>query len=202
MIALDKNPGVRPIGIGEILRRIVGKAVGWVLNPDIQKVAGPLQVSTGLKGGAESAIHAMKDIFNTEGCDGVILVDASNAFNSLNRRVALHNIRIICPPFATIIINMYRKPVRLFLPGGREILSQEGTTQGDNLAMSFYGLAIKPIVDKLREIVQQVIQIWLADDATGAGKLAVLKIWWDLIIEEGPKYGYYVNEDKLVELSN
>ena len=40
------------------LRRIVGKTINWVLNPDIQQAAGPLQVSTGLKGGAEAAIHA------------------------------------------------------------------------------------------------------------------------------------------------
>ena len=196
LIALDKNPGVRPIGIGEILRRIVGKAIGWVLNPDIQLAAGPLQVSTGMKGGAESAIHAMNKIFNSEGCDGVILVDASNAFNVLNRRVALHNIQIICPPLATAIINMYRKPACLFLAGGKVILSQEGTTQGDNLAMSFYGLAIKPLMEKLRSLIGGVSQVWLADDATGAGKISALKSWFDLIRSEGAKYGYHVNQDK------
>ena len=35
LIPLNKNPGVRPIGVGETLRRIIGKAIGWVLKNDI-----------------------------------------------------------------------------------------------------------------------------------------------------------------------
>ena len=45
-----------------------------------------------LKGGAEAAIHSMKELFGMEKNDVVILVDASNAFNCLNGKVALHNI--------------------------------------------------------------------------------------------------------------
>ena len=196
LIPLNKNPGVRPIGVGEILRRIIGKAIGWVLNSDIQEAAGPLQASAGLKGGAEAAIHVMRDIFNEESTDGVILVDASNAFNSLNRQVALHNIQYICPPFATVLINTYRMSSRLFVTGGREISSQEGTTQGDNLAMAFYGLATKPLLEQLKIRVNKIKQVWFADDATGAGGLHSLKEWWDLAIELGKKIGYYVNESK------
>ena len=99
LIPLNKNPGVRPIGVGEVLRRIIGKCVGWVLKKDIQEAAGPLQTATGLQGGAEAAIHSMKLIFENEDTEAVILVDASNAFNSLNRQAALHNIRIVCPQF-------------------------------------------------------------------------------------------------------
>ena len=128
LMPLDKNPGVRPIGISEVTRRIVGKCISWVLRKDIQQAAGPLQAATGLQEGAEAAIHLMKLIFEQDSTDGVILMDASNAFNSLHRKAAPHNIRIICPEFSTVLINIYRLPVRKFIQGGEEILSVEDTT--------------------------------------------------------------------------
>ena len=81
LIPLDKNPGVRPIGVGEVLSRIVGKCIGWVLKEDIQPAAGPLQTATGLQTGAEAAIHSMRCMFEDDQTDAVILVDARNAFN-------------------------------------------------------------------------------------------------------------------------
>ena len=196
LIPLNKDPGVRPIGVGEILRRIIGKAVSWVLKLDVQKAAGPLQAATGLKGGAEAAIHAMREIFQHDETDAIILVDASNAFNRLKRMTALHNIQYLVPEFATILINTYRQPSRLFVTGGKELSSKEGTTQGDNLAMAFYALATVPLQDFLRRFESFVQQVWLADDATGAGKLTNLRKWWDIISTEGPKSGYYVNAPK------
>ena len=82
----------------------------------------------------------MKLIFEQDSTDGVILIDASNAFNSLNRKAALHNIQIICPEFSTVLINTYQLTVLMFIQVGEEILSVEDTTQGDILAMSFYAL--------------------------------------------------------------
>ena len=138
----------------------------------------------------------MKEIFDQEGTDGVILVDAENAFNKLNRQVALHNIQYLCPNFATVLINTYRLPARLFLVGGGEIPSIEGTTQGDTLAMPFYGISLRPLINKLNHQWTQVHQVWLADDATGAGSLSNLKKWWKLVEEEGKKYGYVVKPSK------
>ena len=173
----------------EVLSRIIGKTIFWSLGEDIQEAAGPLQVATGLKGGAEAAIHAMKSIFHNDATDAVILVDAENAFNKLNRMVALHNIQYLCPSLATVLINTYRRPARLFIVGGGEIPSEEGTTQGDTLAMAFYGISVKPLIDKLHHVIATVKQVWFADDATGAGRLRALREWCDLIIKEGKKYG-------------
>ena len=97
---------------------------------------------------------------------------------------------------ATVLINTCWNPSRLFITGSDEILSKEGTTQGDNLAMSFYDLGTKPLLDKLSDQVPQVKQVWLADDASGPGRLNELKDWRDIIISEGQKIGNYVNESK------
>ena len=105
LIPLDKNPGVRPIGIGEVLRRIVGKSIITILKPEILQSAGNLQLCAGQLGGCEAAVHAMGEIFDEDECEAVLLVDATNAFNSINRSVMLHNIKLICPALATFVEN-------------------------------------------------------------------------------------------------
>ena len=50
--------------------------------------------------GIEAAVHAARQAFDSAECE------ATNAFNSLNRQVALYNIRRLCPPIATILVNM------------------------------------------------------------------------------------------------
>ena len=51
LIPLDKNPGLRPIGVGEILRRIAGKVVVYVIREDIILSVGSLQVCAGHEAG-------------------------------------------------------------------------------------------------------------------------------------------------------
>ena len=43
----------------------------------------------------------------------------------------------LCHPFATILTNTYRMASNLFIDG-TSLLSREGTTQGDPLAMPMY----------------------------------------------------------------
>ena len=193
LIPLSKNPGVRPIGICETLRRIICKAALLATKADIQSAAGPLQVCAGHEAGCEAAIHAMQEIFADEETEGVLLVDAKNAFNSLNRGVALHNCRVLCPSLAPILINMYRNNADLFV-AGVSIASQEGTTQGDPLAMAMYALGILPLIRAVA--TQGAKQVWYADDATASGQLTNIRNWWDQLTTDGPSFGYHVNNEK------
>ena len=193
LIPLDKRPGVRPIGVGEVLRRIVGKAVLVVVGPDVQSAAGSLQLCAGQTCGIEAAVHAMRDIFQQDSSEAVLLVDAKNAFNTLNRQVALRNISVLCPAISRILINTYREPVSLFVDG-EVMLADEGTTQGDPLAMAMYALATVPLINATA--TPETNQVWFADDATSGGRLKTLRQWWDLLCEHGPDYGYNVNPPK------
>ena len=188
LIPLKKDDnGTRPIGVGEVLRRIVGKSITKVLRDDIQHACGAIQTCSGIQSGIDSAVHAMHNFYQEDWCEVVLLVDADNAFNSLNRKYALENIKQLCPSIYRYIHNTYQKDSKLFLEDGSEILSQEGTTQGDSVAMAMYGIGIRPLIDNLAELCEenQLGQIRYAADSGGAGKLLKLKSWLDMLIKMG-----------------
>ena len=146
LIPLDKSPGVRSIGVGEVLQRVIGKAILRVLKSDILNVTGYQQLCTGLESGCEIAVHAVVDLFEEDASHRLIQIDASNVVNSINQTVILHNVRILCPEIATYINNCNMKPSRLFITDGKEISSNDGTTQGDPIAMGMYALGLMSLL--------------------------------------------------------
>ena len=103
-------------------------------------------------------------------------------------------------PIATILKNSYNTPARLFVAGGGEISSDEGTTQGDPLSMVFYALATLPLVQALQVVHPTVRQTWYADDSGAGGQLTRLRGWWDSVEEQGKLYGYNTNPEKTLLL--
>ena len=199
----DGNPGVRPVGVGEILRRIVGKVVVKNIKEDIIEAAGPLQTCAGLESGIEASIHAMRKIFEKEETEAVLLVDAENAFNNLNRKAALHNIKEICPPFFRYLSNTYQTPSKMIINDQVKVdhvLSEEGSTQGDVAAMGMYAVGIRPLINILNEGTDSSLcqQVWYADDSSAAGQLKEMRKWWDILNMAGPKFGYFPKPSKTI----
>ena len=202
LIPLDKNPGVRPIGVGEVLRRIIGKTLVHLIKGDIIQSAGTLQTCSGLEGGLEAAVHAMADKFNHDSCQGMLLVDATNAFNSLHREQALDEIAERCPVFHQYLRNTYQDPAKMYVStldsrDGHFIASEEGCTQGDTCAMPFYGIATRPIIDALSSECS-ASQVWYADDSACTGNLQDIQKWWTHLCAMGPEYGYHPNAAKTI----
>ena len=99
-----------------------------------------MQLCLGQRVACEAAVHALSSMFSEYDSDAILLVDADNAFHQINQNVMLHNIRIICPIIATYVINSNNREARLFISGGEEITSAEGTTQDDPTIMPIYAI--------------------------------------------------------------
>ena len=76
---------------------------------------------------------------------------------------------------------------------GETITSEEGTTQGDPLAMVMYAIGILPLIQRLNHEVKQV---WYADDATAGRQIDRLRDWWNNVLKFGPEYEYFANPTK------
>ena len=131
--------------------------------------------------------------------DAVLLIDAENAINSKNLKVMLHYLKFICPIIATYIINCCATPSKLFIVGGGEILSSEGTTQS-NPAMGVYALGILPLIRFLLEFINlnemNAKEVVFADDFSVAGSLNSINDYWDKLTAIGPKQSYFPEHTK------
>ena len=105
------------------------------------------QLCLGQKFGIEFAIHTLRDQYSKTSANTVLLIDAENAFNSLNRKLALKNIENTCPSLLTAIKNSY--PTHLncsltkknlpWLSGFKQVFKAftRGRTQRDIILTSF-----------------------------------------------------------------
>ena len=50
----------------------------------------------------------------------------------------------------------------------------------------------------MKEIRPLCNQVWYADDATGCDTFAKLRVWFDALLEKGPKYGYFPKPEKCI----
>ena len=61
LVALPKNNGgLRPIAVGEVLRRLVSKCVLDTMGSEVRDRLEPIQVGVGTRGGCEATAHAAR----------------------------------------------------------------------------------------------------------------------------------------------
>ena len=87
IISLDKQPGVRLVGVGEMWRNLFANIVLKVTVPEATMACQDDQLCAGLKAGIDSAIHGVQALWDENlSTDewGVLLVDAKNTFNDSN----------------------------------------------------------------------------------------------------------------------
>jgi hypothetical protein len=121
---MDKFPGVRPIGIGDVWRRLVAKCVITGAGHLATTSCGSDQLCAGLRAGTDSVIHGVSTLYNeledSDSDSGFLLIDANNAFNEINHINMLWTIRHEWPAGARFAFNCYNYHSLLIVrnPGG------------------------------------------------------------------------------------
>ena len=185
LIPLNKNLGVRSTDVGEVLRWVAGKLIMYIAKKDLRVAAGSVQVCAGQETGLEAAIYAIYDVYQQDETEAVLLVDADNAFNSINRKAMLHNVSITCPLITTFIATCYMEPARTFVAGNHKITSRESKTHEDPTAMGTYALGVTPLIHFLSEFIfineHRSKEVVFADNFTVVGKASKIKAYLDIL---------------------
>ena len=83
------------------------------------------------------------------------MVDAENAFNSLNRIAALWNACVLWPRCSQFLFNTYQGWAALVVHSTQlQLYSKEGVTQGDSLSMLMYAVSSLPLSSSLEDPVR------------------------------------------------
>ena len=170
MIAIEKTEKeFRPVGIGEIIKRVIAKVVARAIRDEVKEVTGSRQCS-GLEGACEAAVKAMDQMYK-EG-KVVIVLDAENAYNNLKRNGAMRTAARELPEAYQILKNFYENPIKAHY-NGKSFLIEEGTVQGCPLSTAMYDLGVQPLAKEME--TAGIVQIWMVDDLAAAGKPEELK---------------------------
>jgi hypothetical protein len=169
-----KGGGVRPIAIGETLRRLVGKVI-CIRDKKIIPVAMDAlhQMGVGTAGGLEAGIAAarwkLQDLADNGDESRIMLkVDLRNAFNNAHRSSFLKESADRLPSVYPWAAWLYSRESTL-IGVGFTIPSQQGAQQGDPLGPLLFSLGLAPLHHAICERCPDVWQAWYLDDASFIG---------------------------------
>lgn len=192
LIALVKKDTThRPIAVGDTLRRLAAKLLSAAHRKQIRTV---LESASQVGVGTPSAIDGICLSIRRLAPEHVLKIDLVNAFNRTNRQAIFNACAAECPSLLPYAIMVYGNRPRLFL-GSHEILSADGTQQGDPLASILFSLVLAHCISKFNHAGIS-FKAWYLDDGSIAGTPESLRAFLDFLIAEGPAYGLHVNINK------
>lgn len=188
-----KDGGIRPIAVGNTIRRITAKICCQYYRDSLGATLRPTQLGFGTKGGCEAAVHATRTyINNNAGTSKVLLkIDFRNAFNTLERDIILECFKAQAPKMYKYMWQCYAKPSLLFF-GDKTINSQVGAQQGDPAGPLAFCLGVHPITTDLKS----ELNLWYLDDGTIAGEPDTVLDDLNNIIDNCKHLGLQINPSK------
>ncbi|KAA8496275.1 Retrotransposable element [Porphyridium purpureum] len=182
LIPLRKpDGGVRPIAIGEIFRRVLGRLAVTSLAHDAVETLAPDQYGVGRMAGLEAMVMRTRLAVLENPGWGVLKVDISNAFNTVRRPAFMRLVQAQFPHLWPLVRTCYASPAPL--RAGKHVLkSESGVQQGDPLAPLLFSLALhRQTRDITHAPGQALVQCWYLDDGAIAGPVHSLVAFLEVL---------------------
>ena len=194
-----KDNSLRPIAIGNLLRRVVAKCFSSALAQQAANLLAPNQLGVGVRGGAEAIAHAVTEAVKNHPSNWVLQVDLVNAYNSVDRGVVLEEVASHFPECLSWAETCYGSSSWLKF-GDSTITSATGLHQGDPLAGLLFCLVVKTVVDAIEtEVATLILNAWYLDDGHIIGTTEELARVVDIIVREGEPRGLTLSRAATVQ---
>ena len=169
LVAISKpNGGVRPIAVGETLRRLAAKCVHEATLAAVSNYLLPTQVGVKVPNAAELVARKVKAWRQEAQPEEVIVqVDIRNAFNSLDRTTLLREVCQRVPALYPYAHACYSNPATLF-GHGFQLDSSCGVQQGDVCGPALFAIAVQRTILDLSAL-NLSFQFWYLDDGILCG---------------------------------
>ena len=195
-----KDGGIRPIAIGDTIRRIVGKVL--LRLPDVKtelECLQPRQCGVGVPYATElvgMGVQRLADVCPIN--EWVILqVDVRNAFNTIHRPAMLQQCLRKTPSIYDWLSWYYSRSCSLTFQGTHMAMSSTGVHQGDALGPIGFSLGLEAALDNCREQEEALPwACWYLDDGTILGSLQAVGDYLEKLVPALQEIGLQVNPSK------
>ena len=166
------NLSVRPIAVGETLRRMVGKCLlATELLKEQLHALQPRQCGVAVQGATELVGMGLQRFVDARRDDSdwvILMVDVSNAFNTIDRHAILRGCAKYTPVAYNWLHSCYQGHSPLFCQGKLLLKSQTGTHQGDACGPLGFVLGLEQALEEAGKPSLDW-ECWYLDDGTIVG---------------------------------
>lgn len=203
-----KDGGIRPIAVGEVLRRLAAKGISAQLKEHVSKLLlKGRQFGVGIPSGADTIAHTFRRVAESyrqalSGLEakGFAKMDFANAFNRVDRGAILRAVAKHAPDALPYAVAAYGNHTNLSF--GVDCLTSEcGVQQGDPLGPLFFSLVLLDVLQQLEADHPGLTDGldaagFYLDDGTVAGEWPAVAKWLDAFEPIAASVGLHLNKAK------